>query len=221
MKKILCVTYRDWACNIYDALQEVMPNINFKIIRTKEDYDESIIDKYDPDIILWYGWSWIVPEKIINKYTSLCLHPSPLPQFRGGSPIQNQIIRNIKISAVSIFKMDNGMDSGDIIDQVPLSLLGDIPAIFTRMTDIGFTSTYKILTQLERGEQLKLYKQNEDIATEYERRKPSQSEITIDELQNNTVEHIHNKIRMLTGLYPSAYINGKNGNKLFITGAKL
>ena len=221
MKKVLCITYRDWACNIYDMLQEVMPNINFKIIRAKEDYDESIIDEYNPDIILWYGWSWIVPEKIINKYTSLCLHPSPLPQFRGGSPIQNQIIRNIKISAVSIFKMGNGIDNGDVIDQVPLSLLGDIPAIFTRMTDIGFTSTYKIITQLERGEQLKLYKQNEDIATEYKRRKPSQSEITIDELQNNTVEHIHNKIRMLIGPYPSAYIKDKDGNKLFIIRGKL
>jgi len=221
MKKVLCITYRDWACNIYDMLQEVMPNINFKIIRAKEDYDESIIDEYNPDIILWYGWSWIVPEKVINKYTSLCLHPSPLPQFRGGSPIQNQIIRNIKISAVSIFKMGNGIDNGDVIDQVPLSLLGDIPAIFTRMTDIGFTSTYKIITQLERGEQLKLYKQNEDIATEYKRRKPSQSEITIDELQNNTVEHIHNKIRMLTGPYPSAYIKDKDGNKLFIIRGKL
>ena len=117
--------------------------------------------------------------------------------------------------------MGNGIDNGDVIDQVPLSLLGDIPAIFTRMTDIGFTSTYKIITQLERGEQLKLYKQNEDIATEYKRRKPSQSEITIDELQNNTVEHIHNKIRMLTGPYPSAYIKDKDGNKLFIIRGKL
>ena len=44
-----------------------------------------------PDIVLFYGWSWKVSEKLINKFDCLMLHPSPLPKYRGGSPIQNQI----------------------------------------------------------------------------------------------------------------------------------
>ena len=42
------------------------------------------------------------------------LHPSPLPKFRGGSPIQNQIIRNKKKSMVTIFRINNILDGGDI-----------------------------------------------------------------------------------------------------------
>ena len=45
------------------------------------------------------------------------LHPSPLPKFRGGSPIQNQIIRGEKISAVTIFKINKIIDGGDIYFQ--------------------------------------------------------------------------------------------------------
>ena len=45
------------------------------------------------------------------------LHPSPLPKFRGGSPIQNQIIRGKKISAVTIFKINKIIDGGDIYFQ--------------------------------------------------------------------------------------------------------
>ena len=108
MKKILCVTYRSWATDIYNALSRDLPNHDFKIINNKSDFDESIIDEFNPDIILWYGWSWIVPDRILDKYTSLCLHPSPLPKYRGGSPIQNQIIDGVKTSAVTIFKMGKG-----------------------------------------------------------------------------------------------------------------
>ena len=43
------------------------------------------------------------------------LHPSALPKFRGGSPIQNQIIRNIKNSKVTLFKMNEKIDAGPII----------------------------------------------------------------------------------------------------------
>jgi len=221
MKKILCITYRDWACNIYDMLQESLPNHNFNIVRNRDDYRESIITEYNPDIILWYGWSWKVPARITDRYMSLCLHPSALPKYRGGSPIQNQIIHNEKVSAVSIFKMNADVDGGDIIDQHPLSLLGNIPDIFTRMTDIGFTSTYNIITQCERNEPIKIYKQNEAHITKYNRRSPDESQLTINEIQTKSAEYMYNKIRMLTGPYPSAYIEDKYGNKIYITDAKL
>ena len=45
------------------------------------------------------------------------LHPSPLPKYRGGSPIQNQIINGESKSAVTLFKINNKIDQGDIIYQ--------------------------------------------------------------------------------------------------------
>ena len=80
-------------------------DIDFKIICSKQTYNENIIHEYVPDMILWYGWSWIISEKIIENYFCVMLHPSPLPKYRGGSPIQNQIIRGEKYSKVTLFKM--------------------------------------------------------------------------------------------------------------------
>ncbi len=42
-------------------------------------------------------------------------HPPKLSLFRGGSPIQNQIIRNITNSAVTLFKINKIIDGGPII----------------------------------------------------------------------------------------------------------
>tara|TARA_R110001592_G_scaffold248191_1_gene510339 strand:+ start:2816 stop:3472 length:657 start_codon:yes stop_codon:yes gene_type:complete len=212
MKNILCITYRSWATKIYNRLAESIPEYNFKIINNKELYSEDIIKSFNPNTILWYGWSWIIPSNIVEQYNCLCLHPSPLPKYRGGSPIQNQIINNEKTSAVTIFKMDNGIDTGDIIKQIPMSLEGNIQEIFNRISEIGFITTYDIL---KNG--YSLQKQNNSLSTYFSRRTPSESEITIEEIQSQSSEYLYNKIRMLTDPYPNAYIKDKNGNKIYIT----
>jgi methionyl-tRNA formyltransferase len=107
--------------------------------------------------------------------------------------------------------MGKGLDDGDIISQLPLSLEGDINDIFKRMSYLGFSSTFDIITK---GYLLR--EQDHKQATNCKRRKPSDSEITIDEIENNTAEHLHNKIRMLTDPYPNAYIKCKDGSKLYL-----
>tara|TARA_R110000796_G_C14432404_1_gene421285 strand:- start:122 stop:787 length:666 start_codon:yes stop_codon:yes gene_type:complete len=214
MKNILCITYRSWATKIYDMLEQSLPEYNFKIINNQDLYSEDIIHSFQPDIILWYGWSWIIPPNIIEQYECLCLHPSALPKYRGGSPIQNQIINNEQLSAVTIFKMNDGIDTGDIIKQVPMLLKGNIQEIFNRMSEIGFIATYDLLTT-----GYSLQKQNNNQSTYFSRRKPSDSEITVNEILSQSADYLYNKIRMLTDPYPNAYIKDKNGNKVYITNA--
>ena len=90
--KVACVGYRKWSLRIYDFLKN-NTNHDFLIIRSKEEYNGEQIKDFNPDIILFYGWSWIIKEEIINSFPCIMLHPSPLPKYRGGSPIQNQIIK--------------------------------------------------------------------------------------------------------------------------------
>ena len=54
--------------------------------------NKKIIKKINPKIIFFIYWSKIVKEEIFDKYTCIQLHSSDLPKFKGGSPIQNQII---------------------------------------------------------------------------------------------------------------------------------
>lgn len=73
----------------------------------------------------------------INNYLCICLHPSPLPRYRGGSPIQNQIINGEVESAVTYFKMNNEIDAGPIIWQQNFSLDGDLKDVFSRISETG------------------------------------------------------------------------------------
>lgn len=134
------------------------------------------------------------------------LHPSPLPKFRGGSPIQNQIIRGKKISAVTIFKINKIIDGGDIYFQKKFSLNGTLQQIFERIVKLGIEGTKKILSQ----KKIRVKKQNHNKSTYFRRRSPKESEITMYEIKNKSAEYILSKIRMLDDPYPNAFIKVKN-----------
>ena len=210
--KILCIGYRDWSIEIYNKLKRQNKNHDFLIIETVEDSYVPKIKKFNPDMILFYGWSNIIKKEIVDQYKCLMLHPSPLPKYRGGSPIQNQIINGEKKSAISIFIMDQGIDTGPILKQKSFNLSGSIEQIFTRIKKIGYELTNQILS-----EDLTPTSQDNSKATYYKRRKPSQSEITLEEIKNKSSEYIHNKIRMLEDPYPNAFIKTADGKKVYIT----
>lgn len=209
---IACITYRDWAIDIYDKIHEVYKDKhNFLIWSEKKSFNAEVLKEFKPDLILWYGWSWIVEDTFVNDYESIMLHPTPLPKYRGGSPIQNQIISGEKLGAVSLFKMNDGLDKGDIYQQLPLSLTGTLDDIFRRISDLGFAATCNIIEG-----NYTLTPQDHSQSTYFKRRSPKDSEITIEELENKSSEYLYNKIRMLADPYPNAYIKTVDGKKLII-----
>lgn len=214
---IACISYRDWALKIYDKLESnISKNHNFLIFRNKEEFDSEKLVDFKPDLILWYGWSWIVEDTFVKDYESVMLHPSPLPKYRGGSPIQNQIINGEKNSAVTLFKMTTKLDDGDIYKQVPFSLDGSLDDIFNRIIKLGYKATLEIINN-----NYDIKKQINSEATYYKRLHPSNSEITIEELKNSSAKYLYNKIRMLNDPYPNAYIKTFDNKRLYIIESKL
>jgi methionyl-tRNA formyltransferase len=211
MKKILCVGYREWALRIYDRLVENFHDGEVVVIDRFDDYRDTLVAKYNPDFILFYGWSWEVSQKIVDNYQCIMLHPSKLPKYRGGSPIQNQIINGELESAVTLFLMNKKMDSGPILFQEVMPLTGSINDIFYRIEELGYKGTMQFLSNPIHGTE-----QNEEIATYYRRRNKSQSEITLQELRNMPSTYLYNKIRMLGDPYPNAYIKTKDGKKILL-----
>jgi methionyl-tRNA formyltransferase len=139
------------------------------------------------------------------------LHPSPLPKYRGGSPIQNQIINGETLSAVTIIEMTDELDGGDILAQEEISLEGKIEDILKRITRVGSRLTKIIIS----GNIIRR-KQNENESTFYNRRKDQDNEITIQEILNKDSQYLYNKIRMLGDPYPFAYIKTADGKRLLI-----
>jgi len=213
--KIVAVGYRNWALSIYKQLKK-NKKLNILIIDTKKKLKNKKIIKFNPKFVLFYGWSWKVSKVLIDRYKCVMLHPSKLPQYRGGSPIQNQIIDGKKISSITLFKMNNKIDAGNIILQKKFLLTGSIEDIFNRMTKIGILLTKKMLSGKYREK-----KQPTENYKVYKRRKPEQSEITLKELKEKKADFLFNKIRMLEDPYPNAFIRTKDGKKLIIKKASI
>ena len=217
---ILFCGYRDWALKIYDFIKSKYESkIDIKLVKSEKEFND-IINKLTPNLIFFVGWSWIVDKDIVNNFTCICIHPSPLPKYRGGSPLQHQIISGEKDSAATLFIMNEQIDKGPILWQESFSLDGDLNDIFDRIMEKGKIGISNLITKFLRGDSLKGVPQNENEATYYKRRTLDQSEIKISDFGDYTAEELHNKIRALQGPYPNAFIACKNNTKLYLLKSK-
>jgi methionyl-tRNA formyltransferase len=242
---IVCAGYRSWAYSIFNNLireqkakswnvssvltvrEQEVPfcklGVNTVVIEPLDsEYNglENFIATEKPTCILFFGWSWIIPKTILDKTLCIALHPSPLPKYRGGSPIQNQILAGEVESAISLFLMTENLDDGDILGQKNISLAGNLTDILDRIINIGGVMTCETLDQIASGN-LNRVPQDHSKATFVRRRKPSDSEITIDEITSRPGRYIYDKIRCLQDPYPNAFIRCADGTKLFLIKAKL
>lgn len=208
--KLFGISYREWAIKIY---QNVSKKNKIKIFNVKK-LPLKQIKNHNPDYIFFYGWSWKVPKNITQKYKCIMLHPSKLPNFAGGSPIQNQIIRNINNSAITLFRMTDIIDEGNIIFQKKLSLKGSLDEIFARIIKVGTNLTLDLLKK--NYVEKKIF-----VKKKYKRLKPANSEITLKEIRNSKGIYLLNKIRMLQDPYPNPFIKTKDNRKLIIKKAIL
>ena len=103
------------------------------MINGKDNLTLSKLKKINPQFIFFPDWSWIVPNEIIKKYSCVCIHESNLPKFRGGSPLQNQIIHGVKKTKSTAFLMNDKLDAGKILLKKDLSLDGSLDEIFLKM----------------------------------------------------------------------------------------
>ena len=206
--KVVYYGYRKWSFKIFNKLKTTD-----KYLITHKDYE--VIEKIKPDLIFFVGWSDLVPKHIIDNNLCICLHPSPLPHYRGGTPIQNQLLNNEKTSMVSLFIMDEGIDTGDILFQSPISLEGSLDNIFDNISREGIKGINFIVDNFDN---IHTFRRVHDlgVGSFFNRLQPSDSEIKVDDFLHHSPEYFHDKVRGLNSPYPNAYIKCKKGEKLYI-----
>lgn len=195
-----------------------IPCIELDPTRLNDVNNNDILKIYKPDLFLFYGWSWMIPESLYTSHICLCLHTSPLPKYRGGSPLQHQIIRGEKTSAISIFRVVKDLDAGDIYGQKPFSLKGTMDQIFDRIVEAGTSETINVLNGLVK-DTLRPFPQEASQVTFFKRRRVEESELTITDFKTKTADELYDFIRALGDPYPNAFIRCKDGKKLFLTDA--
>ena len=215
--KVLFCGYREWANEAtYVVMNHPWVAINAQYIQSKEAFDKLMQESPNFDTIIFVGWSWIVPKSILDKYLCLCVHPSDLPAYRGGTPLQHQIIDGVKNTKVSLLKMTEKIDAGPIYCKEDLSLEGDLETVLDNLKE---ATIHLLMKYFLESKDKPPVEQDNDLATTYKRRKPEQSEITAGDLEWATAEEIYNKIRALQYPYPNAYIVCGDGTKVYITKA--
>lgn len=159
--------------------------------------------RYNPDIIYCFGWSHLLDKALLNMavHGVIGFHPAPLPQGRGRHPIIWALALGLKETASTFFLMDENVDSGPILSQVPITIDNNDNAtnLYQKILDISEKQIIDFSLKLSRGEaEFKL--QDSSVATYW--RKRTKLDGLID-WRMQAVD-IHNLVRALSSPYPGA-----------------
>lgn len=122
--------------------------------RSPEFVDE--IKAINPDVIVVVAFGQIIPSEIIHmpKYGCINVHASLLPKYRGASPIQWTVLDGCEYSGVTTMLMDEGIDTGDILETVTVKLdereTGG--SLFDRLSLVGAKLLVETLDKAEAGQ---------------------------------------------------------------------
>lgn len=148
------------------------------------------------DLLITIGYGVILPLEVISKpiYGSINLHFSLLPRWRGAAPVQRAIEAGDSLSGVTVFALDEGMDTGPVFVQKRFALDGDITSdeLLSELSELGVEALAETLDMIELG--VKPIPQSNDGATRAH--KISKDEVQID--WHQSAEVISRKIRSLT-----------------------
>lgn len=196
MKKFILLTSKSWHKDLFDSLK-LRANEDWSIITSKDDFILSKVKDINPSKIFIPHWSHIIPSNIFEKFECIVFHMTDLPYGRGGSPLQNLIVRGHQDTMISAIHIDQGVDTGNIYLKKPLSLEGSAKDIFERATLVIQKMIVEILSiditpVPQKG-----------VATIFKRR--SSKDGCMNELKE--IEEVYDYIRMLDAEgYPPAFI---------------
>lgn len=130
--KIVIANSKNW----FSLKKTIKDNNEVLFINNPHDLNLNTLKEFNPNLILFPHWSDIVSENIVKKYKCILFHTAPLPYGRGGSPIQNLILKGFTEAPVCAIKMTSRLDSGPIYFSKIISLNGNLDQIFKRLNKV-------------------------------------------------------------------------------------
>ncbi|MCM8833305.1 MAG: methionyl-tRNA formyltransferase [Candidatus Omnitrophica bacterium] len=169
-----------------------------------ERFEDSFIDKIkkiSPDLIVLISYGKILPSSILTipKIASINVHPSLLPKYRGPAPVEWALINGETKTGITIIKMDENIDTGNIIHQKEVEIL-PLDNAFTlknRLSILAADVLYKAIEIIKQDG--KTYPQEGEAS--YARKLKKQDGLI---KWQNPAEKIHNLVRGVI-IWPTAY----------------
>lgn len=135
------------------AIAHDIPVFAPKKIRESDNIE--YLRKFEPDIIIVAAFGQILPKAILDmpKYGCVNVHASLLPKYRGAAPIQWAVINGDEVSGVTTMRMNEGLDTGDMIAKRELRLAEDETggSLFDKLADLGAKLCVETMEMIENG----------------------------------------------------------------------
>lgn len=165
---------------------------------------KDFIKDISPDLLWITDYRYIIPSPLISLATLgvVNLHPSLLPKYRGQAPINWAIINGERILGLTAHFVDEGIDSGDIIEQLSFELKEnqDVGDALQALYPLYYELTQRVLGYFRTG-QVPRQPQDHNQATVFPRRRPEDGLIE----WRQSVQSICNLVRAVAHPYPGAF----------------
>jgi methionyl-tRNA formyltransferase len=187
------------------------------LVKVSHINDKKSIEKIRSANLDWLfivGWSQIANMEVLElpRFGVLGMHPTLLPKGRGRASIPWAIIKGLKETGVTLFKLDNGVDTGPIIGQIKIPIKRNETAL--SLYDLIISGHRDLIKNVWlknlMPDNISLDYQNDKNATFWPGRKPEDGQI----LTTMSMKKIDRIVRATTKPYPGAFF--LNNNKKII-----
>ncbi|ASS49809.1 MAG: methionyl-tRNA formyltransferase [Candidatus Fluviicola riflensis] len=206
MSHYLIVSEKQWHLELLEQLQQKFPDDQWTLIQSAEHFSVERLESLNPAKIFIPHWSRLIPADVYERYECVVFHMTDLPYGRGGSPLQNLIVRGHTTTKICALQVVEKIDAGPVYLKHELDLSGTAREIFDRASKtIGSMIEEIVINQ-------PIATPQEGEPTFFSRRKPEESN-----LQNvKTIQQIYDYIRMLDCEgYPAAFLETKEARYEF------
>lgn len=124
-------------------------------VREATRFDDELISAVkacEPDVIVVAAYGCIIPDSVLAlpRYTTLNIHASLLPRWRGAAPIQRAILSRDEVTGVSIMNVVHELDAGDFCRQASLKIgTQSLDELTDKLSALGARELLCALSDLE------------------------------------------------------------------------
>jgi methionyl-tRNA formyltransferase len=190
----------------YQSVFDFAKTRGWPVIRGKgrDSSVEDFLQYVAPDLIWVTDYRYLLPSSVLAKAKlgAVNLHPSLLPAYRGRAPINWAILEGETLLGLTAHFIDAGMDSGDIVAQIPFELAEseDVGDALDKLYPIYEAVTHEVL-QAFRTARINRIPQDERKAFTRPARRPGDGLID----WNQSSAQVCNLVRAVAAPYPGAF----------------
>ena len=127
----------------------------YQPVKVKTPEFVEVLKKEAPDAIVVIAFGQLLSKEILDlpKYGCVNIHASLLPKYRGAAPIQWAVINGDAVTGVTTMRMDEGLDTGDMILKEEVKIRADETggSLFDRLSEVGAKLCVRTMEAIDAG----------------------------------------------------------------------